>query len=371
MHRFDTDTFRAAMEEAIATAPSPASRATLLAELAIEGAQPYMWRRPPATADVEAWARAALDGAADTYTRATALLATGYLDSAANAAPAREGVELAAGLEDVNLRARSYLLMVHVATDEGKLADARGWVDRALELLPAVDDPDRREGILFYAVFVYLRLGLVAEARRLADLNDEQSLALTVHHQVHGVAGRMLAATITGAWEDAVALAERAERSAAANLDTPCQFNWRAVVMAALAAARAGDDRAARTLEERGLELAGPEASLGVEPALLRLALARGDLGAVERTLAATVENRFDVDVPAATIDARAALGDRDGVEREAAKALALGGLYEPFALRALGTVRGDRELVARAVARFEQLGLAWHAAETRETAPV
>ena len=38
----------------------------------------------------------------------------------------------------------------------------------------------------------------------------------------------------------------------------------------------------------------------------------------------------------------------------------------EPFALRALGRVRGDRELGRRAVEAFDALGLGWHAAETR-----
>ena len=37
----------------------------------------------------------------------------------------------------------------------------------------------------------------------------------------------------------------------------------------------------------------------------------------------------------------------------------------EPFALRALGTARGDDELLARADGRFAELGLDWHRAQT------
>ena len=37
-----------------------------------------------------------------------------------------------------------------------------------------------------------------------------------------------------------------------------------------------------------------------------------------------------------------------------------------PFALRALGRVRGDEALVREALAEFEAYGLGWFAAETR-----
>jgi hypothetical protein len=38
----------------------------------------------------------------------------------------------------------------------------------------------------------------------------------------------------------------------------------------------------------------------------------------------------------------------------------------EPFALRALGRVRGDRSLIEQALARFEEMRLDWHADQTR-----
>ena len=83
---------------------------------------------------------------------------------------------------------------------------------------------------------------------------------------------------------------------------------------------------------------------LAKEPALLRLALLRGDLEAVERLLAANPAiDFFDIDYPAARLDALAAVGDRRRVEDEASRALDLGGYVEPFALRALGAVREER----------------------------
>ena len=39
----------------------------------------------------------------------------------------------------------------------------------------------------------------------------------------------------------------------------------------------------------------------------------------------------------------------------------------EPFALRALGFARADDGLIEQAVERFEEMGLGWHAAETRK----
>ncbi len=41
--------------------------------------------------------------------------------------------------------------------------------------------------------------------------------------------------------------------------------------------------------------------------------------------------------------------------------------VLEPFGLPALGQVRGDDELIRQALARFEAMGLDWHAAETRK----
>jgi hypothetical protein len=53
-------------------------------------------------------------------------------------------------------------------------------------------------------------------------------------------------------------------------------------------------------------------------------------------------------------------------VEQEAARWGKAGTYVEPFALRALGVVRGDAALLARAIERFDALGLAWDAAKTR-----
>jgi hypothetical protein len=52
-------------------------------------------------------------------------------------------------------------------------------------------------------------------------------------------------------------------------------------------------------------------------------------------------------------------------VEAEAPPLVRAGAYVEPFALRALGIVRGDEELLARADERFAAMGLEWHRAQT------
>jgi hypothetical protein len=233
--------------------------------------------------------------------------------------------------------------------------------------VPRIADPDLRSGQCVIAALVYLRQGRIADGWRAVELHDRLTTGLTPHHQVHAAAFLLLAATIGGDWAYASALSARAEAAAAANADTPCQFNWRAPLMAALACGQLGDDREARRLEELAAESLSMHGPLAKEPALLRLALLRGDLEEVERLLAVNPDIDFvDVDYPAARLDALAALGHRPGVEAAARRALDIGGYVEPFAMRALGTVRADPSLMDRAATRFDQLGLTWRADETR-----
>ena len=68
----------------------------------------------------------------------------------------------------------------------------------------------------------------------------------------------------------------------------------------------------------------------------------------------------------AARLDALAALGRKETLERDAPPLLRPGTYLEPFALRALGVVRCDPTLVEQAARRFDATALAWHAAQTR-----
>ncbi len=142
--------------------------------------------------------------------------------------------------------------------------------------------------------------------------------------------------------------------------------------MCALANAHLGNDGEAERLERR----AAPHAMTGYGTVLdtprLLLALHRGDLTAVESLLgepAVRASNWFYLSSMAAHLDGLAALGEREWVEREAALVLRPGTYLEPFALRALGLVRQDADLIGQAVERFDAFGLAWHASQTRALA--
>ena len=101
-----------------------------------------------------------------------------------------------------------------------------------------------------------------------------------------------------------------------------------------------------------------------LDPPKIRLALARRELGAVAELAAHDFDWEWE---PASTfLDAVAALGDRERIEAEAPKWLQHGTFDEPFALRALGIVRGDRALHEQALERFEAMGISWHAEQTR-----
>ena len=100
-----------------------------------------------------------------------------------------------------------------------------------------------------------------------------------------------------------------------------------------------------------------------------RDALARGDLAEVERTLGTwSPQGLDDVEGLATRLDALVALGRRDDIEAEAPALVIPGSYLEPFALRALGSARGDGGLTLRAVSRFEAMDLTWHADQTKRS---
>jgi class 3 adenylate cyclase len=74
----------------------------------------------------------------------------------------------------------------------------------------------------------------------------------------------------------------------------------------------------------------------------------------------------FALPIAAVRLDALAAARDRDRLEREAPRFMRPGMYMEPFALRALGIVREDDDLIRLALDRFEVMRLDWHAAQTR-----
>jgi DNA-binding SARP family transcriptional activator len=371
--RFDTDARRGALERALALAPAPAATAQILAELAHAGSGPWLWREPPPRELVEEWTGRAL-GLAEpgTWAHGLALVARARADFASGLQTARKAAAIAARIGDPLLQTEAYQACAWATEASGALQEGGRWIDRTLAVLPRVRDPAERETILFAAGFAYLRLGRIREASRLAAEHDEIATRLSAHQEVHGVAMDVLIDVVAGDWEAARTRTARAEVACAANRDTPCQFDWRTLLMCALAQARLGDEAEARRLEELAaaeLVVGGPAAR---EPALLRLALLRDDRDAVDRLLAENPgPSLWDADYRAARLDALVAVRDRERIGEEAPALIALGGYVEPFALRALGLARGERALLERAAERFDAMGLGWRAAETRAATPL
>ena len=185
---------------------------------------------------------------------------------------------------------------------------------------------------------------VIGEARRLAAEHDAVAARLTPHQEVHAVALVLLRRDPCRRLGGRVRAQCSRRGAGAANRDTPCQFNWRALLMAALAQAHAGDDAHARRLEQlafQALEVGGPGgARAGAASARAGAWRPRGHRAAADREPGRG--QKWDVDYAAARSDALAAVGHCDAVEREAPPALTLGGYGEPFALRALGIVRRD-----------------------------
>jgi hypothetical protein len=349
--------------------PEGPERAQLYSELAYRGGNPATWTDPPAPATVEGWiARALAEGGSDPAVRARTLVARTNLDPAHTMAAAEETLELAHRHGLGWLLGPAYRQLAHCATAAGDLEAARRWADQERTLPPEVADRSERTLWLLHATFVYLRLGRIAEAQRFAREHEAMATRLSPHLHVHAVGATLLTRTVVGRWEEASRLAAGVEAASVANADTLCDLNWRSLLMAALALARIGDEKEARRLEAFAAAVVPPHASLAQEPAFLRLLLLRGDLAAAREALDADPGPYpwTDVDYAPARVDALAAVGDRAGVEAEAEPLLRAGGFGEPFALRALGTARGDRGLIERAAARFAAMGLDWYAHDTR-----
>jgi hypothetical protein len=144
-------------------------------------------------------------------------------------------------------------------------------------------------------------------------------------------------------------------------------MNARGLLVCALASAHAGDESEARRLEASADALKMKGYGQTIDAPRLRLALVRGDLEAAERLLESGEAMYFaELAARAARLDALAALGKRDRVEEEARPLLRPNTYLEPYALRALGLMRQNEDLIAQAIERFEKMGLDWHAAETR-----
>jgi class 3 adenylate cyclase len=367
--KYDGEAFWQAMQKSLETCEEVSRRADTYSELALHTAtRRAMWTRHPDPGLIQEWIDHALELAEPgTLALARALIARGYVNPTIGADDGRVAAALAERLGDPELRSWAFDVQARAAFALGEYEDACAWYQRRIELIPEIGDPDHVALIYFDAVDPSLALGRFDEGRRIAMLHDELTRPLTPHHRVHAFGVLIFVEHLAGQWRAVRELTPGAEKAVEANRATPCALNEWSLLACAVASARLGEEQEADRLEASA-EALGMEGYGSVfEPTRVQLALVRGRLDEVERKLANWSPLDFrDLEGLTAHLDALAALGLRERVELEASKLLKPNTYVEPFALRALGVVREEGDLIEQAVDRFEEMGLRWHAEQTR-----
>jgi class 3 adenylate cyclase len=366
--RFDGDAFWSAMRNALEGPLDDAERADVYSVLAFQTSnRSGMWGVQTVPEFVEQWAAHALELAEpESAARARALIARANIDPVAHADEVDLTGALAEQSGDLVLRSFALQVQATVAQLEGRYEEAVSIAERRLALVPEIDDPDHLLDVYEAVNPVFSMVGRLDEVREFAALHERAGEPLSPHHRVHSFALLCEVEDAAGGWEEISARADDIVAAVEGNLETPCTRNARSLLITAVALLATG--REAPELEVRAQELAqrgwtsGALASPGI-----RLGLLRGDRAEVQRWLDADVFRMFvyGPGVMTARLDALAALRENAQTEDTAA-AYALPGLFlEPFALRSLGIVRGDDELLARADRLFAERGLDWHRSQT------
>jgi class 3 adenylate cyclase len=367
---FDGEAFWTAMQRSLMVCFDKSTCGETYSELAFQTAlRASMWVKKPDRELVASWIRDAVElSEPDSEARAKALIARSFWDRESDE-PAREASEIAERSGDLDLRSFAWGARGTVAFANGEFDSALAWSRRRLEVKDRITDPDHVADIYELAIPSFGANAAFGEARRLAAEHDAIVEPLSDHHRLHGVAVRLEVEELLGTWDGILELADRTVASVDANLTTPCVRNARSLLLTALAAAHAGDDRSARDFERRAEDVATEGYDVVLAAPRTWLALLRGELDEVGRLTSidlARIQHEYALPAAAARLDALAALNERSLVEQAAQPLLQPETYLEPFALRALGAVRQDSELIDRAVERFVALGLHWHAEQSR-----
>ena len=356
------DAYRRALE----FADDAETRAEIYSSLALETVTRWGMLNPMPTAEVvDDLIDSALSSAAPrTAQRARALIARALWLEAPEAV-AREAVEIAEATGDVELVSHAYNARALTAFLSRRYDESYTWALRRIALVDEISDPDHLVDIYSMPIPGLLGLGRFDEARTYAEMHDAAASKLSPHHQLHGVAFKLELEEIACNWNAISDLTPRTVHAVDANRATPCIRNARSMLSCAVASAVAGADGESINLEERANEIELEGFAHMLAPVRMRLALQRDELEAVERLLMLAVpippaKNWWLLTRHAVRLDALAALRDRSAVEREAPQLLVTNTYLEPYALRALGIVRDDGDLLAQAARQFSRLGLDW-----------
>jgi len=372
--KFDGESFIEAMERSLALVEDPRERGVTYSELSFHTSiRSGMWKRRPAEEIVDAWIEQALELTdPGTHSRVRALLALSNWHPERGDEVAREAGTLAERVADPELRSYAWAARAYVSFYDGRLGDAVDWALRRFDIEDEITDPDHLVEIRETALPVITAVGRLREARRLAREHVGLSQELSPHHRMHGISLVAETEELAGNWPAVLDLEARIKQTAAENQDTPCVRNARSTLLCAVARAYTGEEARALELERAANDFGMEGHLIALVPPRMRLALARGNAGKLERLVRGQEAflqqaNRltFGLAALATRLDALAALRDRERVESEASAFLAEGMYLEPFALRALGIVREDESLIARADERFRATRLGGHADQT------
>ena len=368
--------FWQAMERSLELTDDVPTRAETYAELGFQTSfRSGMWTRAPDRELVSSWIAKGVElTQPGTAARVKALCARVYWDREPSADAAREASATAEQLGSPDLRAAAFYARSLVAYHSGRFDEALEWVQRPLDFVHELTDPERVVEVYEATIPVHVMLGRFQAARAMSELHQAATQPLSSHHRLHGVAIKAELEELGGEWGVVRDLTPRIERTVAENLSTPCVRNERTLLLCATASRILGDLAESERLEAEAESLGMEGYEIALSAPRLRLALLKDDLDAVERLvsslpslLGSQHSYWFNLVAQAERLEALVRLGDRAAVEQDAQPLLELRNTYiEPFALRALGCVRGDRALIEAALARFEGLHLDWHAEQTR-----
>jgi class 3 adenylate cyclase/tetratricopeptide (TPR) repeat protein len=328
-----------------------------------------MWKRRPDRTLIAGWIDRAMelsDSGSPAHVRA--LIARAFLDPEGAGDAAREASDRASSLGGEELRSWAWGARVEEAFARGDYEEAYAWARRRFGLVPTLDDPDHIALIYVFGQPSCIVTARFDEASEIAGAHDEVTATLTPHHRMHAAMLLVDVAQAMGQWETVRGLTGRVEAAVAANIATPCASNVGSLLICALANVHLGDDGEARRLERAadGLGMEG----YAFDARYVEIAAARHDTETLDATLRGwRPEGLWDYDGAVAWINALIALDRRDKIEQETPTFLKPGTYLEPFVQRALGYAREDDGLIAKAASRFEEIGLAWHAEETRHLA--
>jgi hypothetical protein len=364
--KYDGTGFVAAMERALELG---APDGQVYAELAFQTTlRQGMWRQRLDASLVEGWIERAVAVTPEgTPSRVRALAAKAYWHD--DLPSARAAVTVAEELGIVELRFDGLGALQSVLGETGRPVEACEVAEVRAELFPLISDPDQLADGLYMNADLYTSLGRLAEARGLVGRLEETVAGLTHHHRVHGLAWRMRLEVAVGDWEAASALTQRTEDAVEANLATPCPFNVGLLLLAGLSMVHGGDEATATRLVEKAESVGMVGYTKFHAARRLSLAVARQDHEETRRIVDSVEPGWLTPsawELWSALFDGLAVLDDRDRVEAEAPQWLGSDAYVTPFAVRALAMVRKDGALLTDAIARFDAMGLRWHARQTR-----